>query len=87
MLAGVLAAGYALLVFDPSLVSSFEGRRINNLGLMQDRQNVLIAGCVSAIIGIILIVASVESAPPRQSCAQPPIAWAATRSPSLPLLA
>ena len=61
LLTGVLAAGYALFVFDPSLASDFDGRRFNNLGLMQDRQNMLIAGCVAAIIGIILIVATVLS--------------------------
>ena len=63
LVVGGLVAAYALLIFDASVGSDFGSRRIMNLGLMQDRQNMLIAGCVAAIVGTLLVVfaKSIES--------------------------
>lgn len=51
ILGGLIGAGYFLLYFDPSVAvpsgqimgHTFGGGRVNNLGLLQDRQNGLIA--------------------------------------------
>ncbi len=56
LVVGGLVAGFAVFLFDPSVESGFGGGRINNLGLMQDRQNYLIFGCALAIVGSILAV-------------------------------
>jgi hypothetical protein len=53
LVVGVLLGGYSLLFFDTSVVTPM-GHRVNNLGLMQDRQNLLIAGGVMAVIGAVL---------------------------------
>jgi hypothetical protein len=55
LIVGALVAGYALFVFDPT-VAGYGGDRINNIGRLSDRQNLLIAGSVIAIIGALLAV-------------------------------
>lgn len=55
LIGAALVGGYALFVFDPS-VATAGGGRVNNLGLMQDRQNILIASCAAAVVGCILMV-------------------------------
>ena len=66
LLGGIGVAVYYFCFFDVTVVTQpieFMGRwigggdRINNIGLMADRQNGLIAGCASAVIGAILLVA------------------------------
>ncbi|KWT98211.1 SHOCT domain-containing protein [Variovorax sp. WDL1] len=51
----VLVGGYALFVFDPSVATGY-GSRVNNIGLMQDRQNLLLAACAAAVTGAIFMV-------------------------------
>jgi hypothetical protein len=51
-LAGILLAGFAFFVFDPSIETS--GGRVNNIGLLQTQQNMLIVGCVVGAIGALL---------------------------------
>lgn len=55
LVGAVMAGAYALFVFDPS-VPTGTGARVNNIGLMQDRQNLLIASCAAAFVGCILMV-------------------------------
>jgi len=57
MVGAACFGAYALFVFDPS-VPVPGGQRVNNLGLLQHRQNLLIASCVVALIGCILAVFS-----------------------------
>ena len=49
---GLGIAGYFLLMFDTSVGSG--GYRVNNLGLMSDRQNGLIGGGILAVVGILI---------------------------------
>lgn len=63
IVAGILVAGHAMLSDVTVAVPSFgnygtSDTRVNNLGLMADRQNGLIIGGVLSIIGLILVVAS-----------------------------
>jgi hypothetical protein len=62
MLAGFGVAAYALFIFDAS-VSTAIGR-LNNIGLLQDRQNLLIASCAVSIVGAILIAIGSRSSSP-----------------------
>lgn len=55
--AGVLGALYALLGLDPSVATS-TGERVVNLDLLQTRQNVLIAGCAAAVVGLLMALLS-----------------------------
>ena len=57
LLAGGLAiAGYFFLAFDASVESGVGGfGRINNLGLMADRQNGIIVGIGLAVVGTIML--------------------------------
>lgn len=57
LVGAAIVGGYALFVFDPSVATNMGGR-VNNLGLMQDRQNLLIASCAAAVIGCIMMVFS-----------------------------
>ena len=63
LLAGLAVTIYFFIVFDPSVAlpdasSSVLGiSRVNNLGLMADRQNGIIMGMGSAILGAILMYA------------------------------
>jgi hypothetical protein len=54
---GILGALYFFLAFDTSVETS-GGQRINNLGLMSDRQNGIIFSGVVAIIGAVLFAVS-----------------------------
>ncbi|CAM5795688.1 SHOCT domain-containing protein [Rhizobacter fulvus] len=54
LVVGGLMAAYALLIFDPS-VSSGSGR-VLNIGLLQDRQNLLLAGGMACIVGVLLVL-------------------------------
>jgi hypothetical protein len=54
LIGGLLVAAYALLGYDTT-VAGHDGQRIHNIGLLQDRQNLLIASCVAAIIGALLV--------------------------------
>jgi hypothetical protein len=50
--------------FDPSVAvpqteilgRTIGGGRVNNLGLMQDKQNALMLGCAVAVVGLMLAV-------------------------------
>lgn len=61
LMAGLSLGAYAYSM-DTSVSVNYSGssyglpNRVNNLGLMQDRQNYLIGAGVLAIIGVILIV-------------------------------
>lgn len=55
LVVGCAMAAYALLLFDPT-VSNGDGGRVNNIGLLQDRQNLLIAGCAALIAGVLMLV-------------------------------
>lgn len=67
LIGGLVVAAFALLGFDTT-VAGHDGGRIHNIGLLQDRQNLLIASCVAAIIGAILTVAGKsESRPSTES--------------------
>lgn len=65
IIVGVAAAFYFFTAFDTSvevpkqelLGQSFGGMRVNNLGLMQDRQNGILMGIGSAVFGLILVLA------------------------------
>lgn len=65
ILIGGSAAIYFGLFFDTSvevpttelLGQTIGGGRVNNLGLMQDRQNFLMISCVATIIGVIMSIA------------------------------
>jgi len=65
LLGGLALAGYYFLVFDVSVAEpattilgqTIGGGRINNLGLMSDRQNGIIIGMSGAILGAILMYA------------------------------
>lgn len=63
---GLVGATYALLIFDQSVPVADFGR-VNNLGLMQDRQNLLIASCVAIIAGLIMVLAARKTYKPDQS--------------------
>lgn len=64
MFLGILGAVYFFAIFDTSVEvpvtqgigQSVGGGRVNNLGLMNQRQNGIIISCVAAIIGLILMV-------------------------------
>ena len=51
---GALVAGYALVIFDPSRPSGTGSGRVNNFGLLQDRQNLLLAGGIACIVGALM---------------------------------
>jgi hypothetical protein len=61
---GAGAAVYYFQFFDPSVEvptvslmgQSFGGGRVNNLGLMQDRQNGLMLGALAAVAGLALLL-------------------------------
>jgi hypothetical protein len=63
-LGGIAFAIYYLAYFDPSVAMptteilgrTIGGGRVNNLGLMQDRQNGLIFSSVSALAGLLLVL-------------------------------
>jgi len=54
LLAGLAVAGYFLLAFDSSVESGVG--RVNNLGLMADRQNGIIVGIGLGVVGTIMLV-------------------------------
>jgi hypothetical protein len=64
-LAGVAALVYFFMMFDTSVQvpmqeffgSTIGGGRVNNLGLMQDRQNGILVGGLALLVGVILAVA------------------------------
>ena len=64
MLLGILGAVYFFAIFETSVEvpvtqvmgQSVGGGRVNNLGLMNQRQNGIIISCVAAIIGLMLMV-------------------------------
>lgn len=62
LLVGGAVGAYALLVFDTSVASGVG--RINNIGLISDRQNLLIASGVGVIAGLMMILLGKESDPP-----------------------
>lgn len=51
---GVLVAAYGFFFYDITVPSDY-GDRVINLGLMDQRRNILISGGILAIIGAILI--------------------------------
>lgn len=51
---GACAVSYALFIFDPSVETSLG--RVNNIGLLSTRQNVLIAGCAAALVAVMLLL-------------------------------
>jgi hypothetical protein len=54
---GLVVAAYFLVAFDTSVeVPGNDGRRVNNLGLMADRQNGLIVSVGAVIVGALFIV-------------------------------
>jgi hypothetical protein len=53
LILGLVVAAYFFLAFDASVESG--GGRVNNLGLMADRQNGLIAGIGLCIVGTIML--------------------------------
>ncbi len=55
LIIGLLLAGYYFLLFDQSVPSGLGGR-VNNLGLIADRQNGIIAGLGLCVVGAILYV-------------------------------
>lgn len=58
LIGGVLGTAYFFMFFDTSVAVSageFSGR-VNNIGLMSDRQNGLIASLVSATVGTLILV-------------------------------
>lgn len=57
--AAALIGSYALFFFDTSVATGFG--RVHNLGLMADRQNLLIAACACAVVGVIMAVAGPQS--------------------------
>ena len=65
LIGGLSLAGYYFLVFDPSVVvptseilgQTFGGGRVNNLGLMAEKQNGIVVGMGGAILGAILMYA------------------------------
>ncbi len=64
---GLLASAYFFFIFDPSVSGSFMGHNIhvNNIGLLADRQNGILIGMGSAIVGAILFGVG-RSLPPPQ---------------------
>ena len=65
LIAGLALAGYFFLAFDTSVTTpqttilgtTIGGERVNNIGLMADRQNGIIIGMGAAILGTILMYA------------------------------
>ena len=53
LIGGLAVAGYFLLAFDTSVVSG--SGRVNNLGLMADRQNGIIVGIGLGVVGTIML--------------------------------
>lgn len=58
---GALAGVYALFLFDPSVETSVG--RVNNIGLLSTRQNILIAGCAVAVVAILLLLLGKPDSP------------------------
>ena len=56
-LGGVAVLYHYWVVFDTS-VGVFGGRRVNNLGLMGDRQNGIFIGAIIAVLGFISALVS-----------------------------
>lgn len=56
LVAAAVVGGYALLFFDTSVSTGFGTTRVHNLGLMQDRQNLLIAACAAAVVGTLMLL-------------------------------
>ena len=57
-LAGLMGTGYFVAGFDTTVATSIASMpRVNNLGLMADRQNGLIVSVGAAIVGVILLLA------------------------------
>ena len=54
---GLLCAGYFYFVFDSS-VETESKQRISNLGLISDRQNGILIGLVTCIVGVIFYATS-----------------------------
>ncbi len=52
---GAAGVVYFLQFFDTS-VPAFGGTRVNNLGLMQDKQNGLMLGALAAVVGLALLL-------------------------------
>lgn len=52
--AGAAVALYALFVFDVSVSSGYGGQRVNNIGLISDRQNLIMVGCAVAVVGALV---------------------------------
>jgi hypothetical protein len=59
LVAGLAAAGYFFLAFDASVESGVG--RVNNLGLMADRQNGIIVGIGLGVVGTILLTIGIRS--------------------------
>ena len=55
LIGGGLAAAYFLFAFDPS-VPTGAGGRVNNLGLMQDRQNGILVSVGALIVGTLMLL-------------------------------
>ena len=55
---------YFFMFFDPSVKSDFGTGRINNLGLMQDKQNGLTIGLVLTVVGVLILLLK-KTSPPK----------------------
>lgn len=56
LVAAAVVGGYTLFFFDTSVSIGFGNNRVHNLGLMQDRQNLLIAACAAAVVGTLMLL-------------------------------
>jgi RNA polymerase subunit RPABC4/transcription elongation factor Spt4 len=55
LIVGVLVACFALFVFDTAVVT-IDGSLVNNIGLMSDRQNLIIVGGFVFIAGLLILL-------------------------------
>jgi hypothetical protein len=58
---GVGLAAFAVFGFDVSVPAGYLGIRVNNIGLMAHRQNMLIGACALGVIGVLVLLFSPRS--------------------------
>lgn len=63
LLLSTCAAAYALFFFDPSIDTG--AGRVNNIGLLAARQNILIAACAAAVVSVLVLLFAKDAGPER----------------------
>lgn len=56
LIGGAIVALFALFGFDTTVSGGLGNGRVHNIGLLQDRQNLLIASCAAAVVGVLLLI-------------------------------